>query len=754
MIMSRWGSSRRWLVGAAAVTLLLAGAVYLCGSRQSHVAVVPDASVDRGTEQGGAEGAPERMPPVREVASALGSEAADVNVARTPDSEPNHSVAGEAAVVAHDGDSTPIVPPRFPPLGYVIKGRVLSKDGLVREDPNQWPPSRFAVEVSAPGYLRECSIDEQGGFECSGLGESSYTVEVRGAPGHLRCRPVEVLLGPQNRSREVALFLSQTVPLWVQVLEEDTQLPVDSCYVAATSVDGPGRSSAIVDPQGCCVLNLLPGEYRVSAGGDESNSRPVFVQSSGNPMVTLLAPASKEKMIRLVLEDTEGNRVKGYVDLGGVEWEPDTQPADSFTAPEPTYMSFDGFVGYASDVSGALARQFTWSRDDLDKEVAVVLEPRAQIVGEVIDVNGQPVPDADLGLLMVLPNDARRSVDDSLYTRTVDRMGRFRLGNLAVGLSLQVTAYSGPISGRSDVLDLEAGTTVNAGRIVLTAPERRRRNAVVKGRITDETGQPAADYTVIVSARYDRGTPLAELARPYVATLDPRTMKMVAKGEFRTDAEGCFAATGLPENGPITVTATAPDGRAWFRTVTGSIEDCDIELHAQGLGILGEEAPALVVDRWVNHVPVTWEDLRGRVVVLAFLGVPPRHPQEWPFREMGALYRQYTPNELFMVAVFDGAMASRVEVEGGNPIGEENAVRYVVNQCDGAPIAGCFDADPNLVRDVMPAARPAGAAAGATHWLYQVSKPCTMFLIDKRGRIRYCVQLDGLAERVKWLLDE
>jgi hypothetical protein len=735
MTMSRWDFSRRWSLHAVAIPLLLAGVgallVYLTyGSRPTQVMVIDGVSPSGVTEQGNAN-APDPMQPVQGLAPVPALELADMNATRADDSEPNRDTVAETPTAAPGSrPPAPVAPTRLPPLGYVIRGRVMSRGGPVRNDPNQWPPWPLFVQVSAPGYLRKCAIDEQGGFECSGLGDGAYVVSAVGGvvldgymPQPLFCSPVEVHLDQWRPTAEVVLVPGATFPLSVVVTEQDTGRPATGRSVLAAPISGASPESAITDEQGGCTLNLFPGRYRVYAAANDSDSRLVVVQpSAGNPVVSLVVPASKRKIIRVVLMDAQGSRIRGYVDISGVEWDSDVQqPTDSFHAPVPDYIPLDGFLGYAHDESGELARRFVWPQDKLDEEFEVVLEPRARIVGRVVDAAGRALPEAHVGLGSILPNGTRRDDEAFLYAPTTDGAGGFCLEGLAIGLKVQVTADRAPAYGQSEVLDLKGGATHDVGRIVLKTPERPRRDGVVRGRITDEKGRPAVDCAVTISAR----------------------------GEFRTDAEGLFAAAGLTEDEPFTVTVKAPDGGVWSRTAAGSTAKCDIQMHPQGWGVLGSEAPALVVDRWFNHVPVTWEDLRGRVVVLAFPPTRAGASGHLLPRSVLDVYRQYAGQGLFVIAVY-----RYPAMPGCPPVDENVTTSYVSGEFDNLPIAGGFDADPNLVQDVMPAGRPAGAAAGATHWLYQVSKESAIFLIDKQGRVRYCVETDGLAPRVEWLLAE
>ena len=168
-------------------------------------------------------------------------------------------------------------------------------------------------------------------------------------------------------------------------------------------------------------------------------------------------------------------------------------------------------------------------------------------------------------------------------------------------------------------------------------------------------------------------------------------------------------------------------------------------MDTAGRGLLGVPAPALVVNRWINHAPMTWEQLRGRVVLLAFCDLT--QGQDHTLSAILSLYRQYQSRGLIVVVVYG-------HVPEDDPLDPEHAVEYILHLFRGTPIAGCLDGDPSLVADLLPENMPLGAFAGATHYLYQVGMGPALFLIDKQGRIRCCVDLGEIRERIDSLLQE
>lgn len=619
-----------------------------------------------------------------------------------------------------------------PDPGYRIRGRVVSPEGPIQEEPGQWPRTLLA-RVDAPGYARQCQLDEEGRFECMGLDAGTYVVSVAGTSlnprvhGGLLCEAVEVTLGPLSPLAELVLTLGREVPVTVVVLEKETFLPRAAETIIARSVSGVSEVSAGTDDQGCCVLGLIPGRYWIEARpwgsrGRESISRLVVVRSDVQDLsVQLFVPVREERMVRFVLVDFQGNPVKGYIDLDTVSPDPNRQPADTIAIPDPGHGSFGRLVGYAQDASGELARCFVCVEEAWGDGMKVVLEQRAGVVGRLLSADGLPAAGARLDLQQFVPDERWRAVDKSLYKRVVDGEGCFRFDGVPVGLDVRVCATAGRYQGDSGPIALKAGGTYDVGDLTMNVPESAPATGIVHGRVIDKNGQTFSDRTIWMSSG-DRWL----------------------RGPMR---KGRFVIGGVPIDRPVTIRVAVPGVGSGSAVAMAGDEDCLFRLDTVGEELLGVPASALVVDRWINHAPMTWEQLRSRVVLLAFCDLKQENPQDRTLPAILSLHRQYQSRGLIIIVVYG-------HVPADGPLDPERAVDHVLHLFRGSSIAGCLDADPNLVADLLPEDSPSGALAGATHYLYQVDLVPAVFLIDKRGKVRCCADLDQIRERIDLLLQE
>jgi hypothetical protein len=664
-------------------------------------------------------------------------------IAASPN-EPHVTAFGEAKSDAVDSSETeasdvarPIlmtmvaaVPPE---PGFLIRGKVVRSDGTPyngetaepQEDAGVWPES-VCVRVTSPDCDRSCQIDERGRFECAGLDAATYVVCVADTlgPHRLLCHSVEVEVGPQAASEDVVLVVGREVPVAVSVVSRESLELLPDYAVAAELVSGQTPAWGVTDELGRAELSLIPGRYYVYLpqweGDRQTEVSPtlVTVRTMSKPMaVELRVPAAPatEDVITGVLVDSAGNPVKGYVDIEFAAAEVEVEPAEYFSVIQPYHCPPEGCFGYAQDVPGRLCRWFLWQPSDSGKNLAIVLEPTATIVGSVADAEGQPVPDAHVDLQTRMADGSWRSSDRSCYTPTTGGQSGFQFESVPVGLPVRVFAFHGAAAGQSDPLRLEPGRTQDAGtvRVRLRKPE----TGTVRGRLTDENGLPIALCTLF--ARMGKTTE-----------------------QFTTDAEGRFVLGGVSERGPVTVAVRVLGYGTWQRTAFAGDTDCDFAVYPQGWGIVGEKATDLIVDRWFNHAPMMWDALRGRVVLLAFHRVRLSPNRESP--QLRNLHERYSSRGLTIIVVFPHVPPERLT----DPV-----VGSHVRQFSGTSIAGCFDADPNMIAELMPPARPS-AAEGATHWLYQVHSCPAYFLIDKQGVVRCNPGETELEDWVQRLLEE
>jgi len=497
-------------------------------------------------------------------------------------------------------------------------------------------------------------------------------------------------------------------------------IPIDPCdtqpvgLVPTSIVDDSNRLDeselATLAETGEKVPATDPCEPALPVPGQD---RPVTVRQS------VRSDDAMGGMIRGVLVDIEGNSVDGYVTLGHAAGAPNAEPASFFALAEPDYRSPEGLLGCARDVSDTLGRRFLWQKGNLNEELTIVLEPYASIIGRVVGVDRKPVSSVRLDLQTQMLNGSWRGGDAALDIPVIDDEGYLLFDRVPVGLRVKVTAHRGTLTGQSRRLELTPGETADVGEIVMTG--RRPGAGTIQGCITDETGRPLADRSI--------------------------RMRIGRNAQWlRTDAGGYFVMTEMPKGRPLAVTLEVDPYGSWSRTATPDDFACDFRLCPQGYDVVGKEALPLFMGKWFHHAPTTLEELRGRVVLLAFRNFD--RDVDPGLARICDLQNEYAAQKLLVIAIYNHLPSS-------SPLAEDIVSGHLASFFEGAPMAGLLDADPSLVADLMPAERPAGAGAGATHWMYQVHTRPAFFLIDKAGTVRHCTGNDTeLREWVERLLGE
>jgi hypothetical protein len=428
---------------------------------------------------------------------------------------------------------------------------------------------------------------------------------------------------------------------------------------------------------------------------------------------------SVSEMVRGVLVDIEGNPVEGYVTLEYAAIDPNGLPSSSFAIPIPAIQPTGGLVGLARDVSGTMGRYFLWPEGDPNKELVLVLEPCGSIIGHVVGSDRKPVPGVQLDLETRTRNGQWRGGGPWLDPPVIDEDGYFVFDCIPPGWRMKVTAHRGLLSGQSRAVTLTSGETADAGEIRMIG--RRPGDGTIQGRIVDERRRPLTNRAIRV--RLGRSSQW-----------------------LRTDAAGYFALTDLPRAAAVTVTVEVDGYGSWSRIATPDDFACDFRVCPQGYDVVGKTALPVFAETWFNHEPTTLERLRGQVVVLAFRGFD--RDVDPGLSRILDLQNEYGADGLQIVAIYNCLPTT-------SAMAEDIIAGHLTALFEGASIAGVLDADTTAVADLMPAERPAGAAAGATHWMYQVHQRPAFYLIDKEGIVRYCTGDDTeLRDWIERLLDE
>jgi len=466
------------------------------------------------------------------------------------------------------------------------------------------------------------------------------------------------------------------------------------------------------------VAEEMDDEKAVAVEPEPVTSEAVRAGPSGAE-AAVVSRSSLSAMIRGVLVDVEDNPVEGYVTVEDVANDPNEAPSSSFALPVPDVQPAGGLRGLARDVSGALGCRFLWPDGDPNEEVVLVLEPCGSVIGHVVASDRKPVTGVRLDLETQMRNGRWQGGDTLLDPPIIDEDGYFLFDRVPPGLKMKVTAHRGMLSGQSRRLVLPPGGTADAGEIRMIG--RRSGEGTVQGRIVDEKGRPLTDRAIRV-----------QLGR--------------SAQWLRTDAGGYFVITDLPREEPVAVTIDVDGYGSWSRTAIPDDFACDFRLCPQGYDIVGQEALPVFAGTWFNHEPTTLEQLRGNVIVLAFRSFD--RDVDPGLARIRDLQNEFGSDGLQVVAIYNSLPTT-------SALAEEIISGHLTTLFEGASIAGVLDADTSAVADLMPAERPAGAGAGATHWMYQVHERPAFFLIDKAGVVRYCTGRDTeLRAWIERLLDE
>ncbi len=661
------------------------------------------------------------------------------DVQPSPENEPPEAIAGiadanEGATPgpsdAQTSISTPDLSPSIrvtsnadvaPMPGGAIRGTVLRPDGTPYVEPMELT-EMLRVQVRAPGYERACTIDASGRFECVGLEAGRYAVTVVDSlvPYRIPCHGIEVDVSPDAVPADVVLSLGSEATVSIEVLSDPDLQPMGRCSVVVESRQGPATATTKTDSQGLCEFNLATGLYRIYVPmwkeGQSVEVSPTLVSvKAGQPLtVQLLVPSEppQEDRIDIVLVDSEGRPIPGFVSLEGVPADPNAEPASSFTIPEPPFHPPGGLLGSACDTSGTLGRRFIWPNDAQDDQMKVVLEPPTTVVGRVVGADRKPLSGARISLETLMLDNRWNALGDTLYTAISDAEGYFQIDGILVGPRIRTVAFFGTLSGRSRSLNLAPSEIGDVGEIVLTGGSPG--TGVIQGRIIDEQDEPVANRAI-----------KAGIAR--------------AMQRLVTAGDGSYTLTDMPTDRSVTVMIEVPMYGTWSRTTMADDLACDFQVVPQGWGAVGEEAPVLFGETWFNHAPVVLKEVRGRVVLLTFRNFSMnRDPGMTTIR---SLSREFGSKGLLVIAVYD-------HLPGGNSVAADLITTHLTDLFEGAPIAGMLDSDPDLVADLMPPGRPPGVTAGATHWLYQVHERPASFLIDKKGIVRHCAERDSELRRL------
>ena len=200
-----------------------------------------------------------------------------------------------------------------------------------------------------------------------------------------------------------------------------------------------------------------------------------------------------------------------------------------------------------------------------------------------------------------------------------------------------------------------------------------------------------------------------------------------------TDTQGRYTLTGLPKGKNISGNIYAAGyGHTMFKTVVDS-NDLEIQMFPQGWELLDKEAPALLVEKWVNTEPVILELYRGKVVLLQVGVLLPNYSSDLELTQR--MIGKYA-NEGFEVI----AVHQPLDVTWAGQVTQADIAEYIDSYNIIYPFGIDIDEDTS--------------GNGATYSLYDVKAAPALYLIDKEGFIRISPKRDELDNWIDQLLAE
>ncbi|MHC4743107.1 MAG: carboxypeptidase-like regulatory domain-containing protein [Planctomycetota bacterium] len=367
--------------------------------------------------------------------------------------------------------------------------------------------------------------DKNGHFRISGLDPKrrhTLTISEKFFEGAgLICKPAENIQAGPGEKAKVALELQPGVPVTVRIVDSGTGTGVQNQFFSVVLWDPNYRETrrpvnirvadGRTDDSGRSVLMLTPNEaYQLHTDEwDAQNERKeelshAFGVDADSNQVSVEVSISPHPRLYGRLVDTEGEPVEGQVTAAGERAISNSAGNFALSLSHRAYMSR---AGYAFDKGRKIGRAF-FCRDMIDaNETEIILEPLVDIVGRVVDPNGEGLADA-LPKIGILTSNGRWYRERGAWWKTeVGKDGWFRIKGVPVGVPM-VVSVTMPGAPPDVILDrLQPGDEIDVGDIVVKREELKRLrepddpgwNATLSGLVTDEHGDPViGTYVEIV----------------------------------------------------------------------------------------------------------------------------------------------------------------------------------------------------------------------------------------------------------------
>ena len=612
--------------------------------------------------------------------------------------------------------------PEFP-LGE-ISGCVVRDNGRAHTEEDM-------LIMQGPWEQTEWPLDANGCFRVSNLGSGDYLLWVSELFVYdgVRTTPRKVTIDREQRHHDITLEIGKQVPVTFSANDRQTFLPIDQVHVRAR-VAGHIVAESSTDVDGLCTLILPSGEYEIACSGHDATfadgeSMVLAINSRDDERhVQVLGrhpeEAIRDRRVRVHLLDAVGDPIRGFLDIGSSRFGLQTEPNDVFLLDFEHHL-LQELEGTAFSEDRTLAKQVQWSLRSLAPEIEIVLEPLATLTAQLCDEAGLPLVNETcrVSCLSFLSPDSPLSIDNQPD-------GRVQIGKIPVGVPLTFRVHVDSLSSDDIHVDLEAGESKDLGKVFLADHRLEARKAILSGKVIGIDGGPVSGASIRANlGRYTR--------------------------DYRTQVDGFFLIEHLSEGTPIGLHLRKTPEEHYFKTVAPNQTSIVIETAPQGHGVFGHQAPALIVQEWINTEPVSLNQYLGRVVLVQFgvrfeYPVGPEYASTDYFPYLAKLHSKYHAHGLEIVFL-------ELPVQPRSTYFIDMPLDALKRKLAGRkwPYHVGIDQHPRFVADLLPNQQ---YGLGATYSLYQIRGHTACVLIDRLGIVAAIPEQSQLEKRIRSLLRE
>jgi hypothetical protein len=432
-------------------------------------------------------------------------------------------------------------------------------------------------------------------------------------------------------------------------------------------------------------------------GWENGRSRDVYKEVDVKPgLPDVEIEAAPRPIVRGQLNDDKGRPVAGRVVIG--DQFVSTQPDGRFAMLAPQ-MNYNGAAGIAVDFDQTIGTGFSFSAADLTQPLQLFLEPMTTLTGQFTDDKNQPVKDDVRTQFFVRLNRGSTSLDNPLWTTTIDKDGNFNIGPVPAGFRMEMlTEHAGEQRYRR-IPYYEGGHPNDLGHVRVCGDSSNSaggaRDAVISGVMLDEQKNPIVGTEITAN----------------IGSV-PTTV---------TDIKGRFTMSHLPRNRDVMLSAYADNYGTCDWNASAGKTDVQLVMTPFGTELIGKPAPDFITARWINAGSDKIADYRGKVVLL----------------QTGTWIQSFPPGQSDATRAFDKYKDKGFVLITINQAWGINRVQDIENwvKQNKVPWPCAIDA----TQDRAPQSVPERRNEGATASVYASHHNSNMaYLIDKKGIVRAC----------------